>query len=564
MKISNFLIGLSLVSLSLSVLAPNEAWSDDLSEARQSAEAGAPQLALRQLEQGMAQASGDTQAEWQRLQWQLLGKAGSAEAVLQQAAGLPKDAPADVQLMAARMAASAALSLEDGALARTYLARLLWILPTDKAAYRELRAMVVQSHLMRQPDKEAASAMLRYQQDFGTDMPLLRTYALAMMQAGREPEIAWVWTQLPQDDPLAALIDANSGQLSDADTRQRLQAVLKDNTASAPMLLMVRKIAAQMNAPELQIQTEERLLNSDTPPQAATAADMWKAYRKVTQSFGNVRLLLFGSDAGWADLARESASNNQVMSRAIWAYLAREAQDPALRHEAQQQFLTQLLTQHLDRAALRLFISAWPDLPASAFNGAVRYRLGQLALDEAEYKLAAGLWQDTEAVPADVNTADWQVQRATLFARLSLWSAAAEAVLAWLDQIATAPSDASWQMGQIVQHIAQQETMTVTAEDIFKRLLPVVTPLQRRVVQYRLGQMADAQHKPLAAAQWYLQAGTQIPQLDGFAAQARLDAAASLDQAGLHEDAKTQYELVLKTGPDIAQKAAAQYALSTR
>ena len=126
MKISNFLIGLSLVSLSLPVLAPNEAWSDDLSEAKQSAEAGAPQLALRQVEQGIAQASGDTQAEWQRLQWQLLGKAGSSpETILQLAASLPKNAPADVQLMAVRMAASAALSLGDGDLARTYLARLL-------------------------------------------------------------------------------------------------------------------------------------------------------------------------------------------------------------------------------------------------------------------------------------------------------------------------------------------------------------------------------------------------------------------------------------------------------
>lgn len=564
MKISNFLIGLSLVGLSLPVLGPNEAWSEDLSDIKQSAEAGAPQLALRQLDQGIAQASGDTQAEWQRWQWQLLGKVGSADTVLQRAASLPKDTPADVQLVAASLAASAALSLGDGVLSRTYLARLLWVLPTDKTTYRELRAMVVQSHLMPQPDAEAASVMLRYQQDFGTDVALLRTYALAMLQAGREAEVVWARTQLPQDDPVTALIDANSDQLSDVDTRQRLLAVLNDNAVSTPMLLMVRKITAQMNAPELQIQTNERLLSSVTPPQEVTATDMWKAYRSLTQSFGNVRLLLFGSDAGWADLARESASNNKVMARAIWAYLAREAQDPALRSEAQQQFLTQLLVQHLDRAALRLFISAWPDLPASAFNAAVRYRLGQLALDEGEYKLAAGLWQDIEAVPTGVNTADWQVHRATLFVRQGLWSAAGDAVSAWLDQVATAPPDAGWQMGQVVQQMSQQATMTAPAQDLFKRLLPVVAPLQRRVVQYRLGQMADAQHKPLAAAQWYLQAATQLPLIDGFAAQARLDAAASLDQAGLHEDAKTQYALVLKTSPDIAQQAAAQYALSTR
>ncbi|MDR3392107.1 MAG: hypothetical protein P4L77_10295 [Sulfuriferula sp.] len=557
MKISNFLIGLGLLTASYGVLA------DGLSDARDLVEAGAPQLALQQLDRDMPQASQDARPDWQRLQWQLLGKIGEADDVLKRAAALPDDAPADVKHAVALLAARAALEKGDGSLARSYLAQLLWVLPSDKNEYRELRTLTVQSHLLPQPDAEVASVMLRYQQEFGVNSALLHTYALAMLSAGRTADVNWARSQLPDSDPLAALIDAAGGQLSDDATKQRLQTVINSDV-SADMLLQARKVAAQMNAPELQIQINERLLNLPAPSGEADAAALWKAYRSLTQSFGNVRLLLFGSDAGWADLARESATGAPVMARAIWSYLAREAKDSALRSSAQQQLLEQLLAQHLDRAALRLFESAWPDLPSSAFNPVVRYRLGQLALDAGEYKLAAGLWQGLESVPEGVDAADWQVRSAMLFARQGDWVAVKDSVSAWLGQTTAASSVAGWQVLETLRLLSQQPAMTAAAQDLLVRMLPVVAPVQRRVVLHRLGRLADAAKQPLQAAQWYLQAAMQLPQADDFAAQSRLDAAASLDNAGLHEDAAMQYRLVLKTSTDAAQQAAASYALGAR
>lgn len=558
MKLSNFLIGFGLLFAS-----QNAVLADGLDEVKQLAEADAPQLALQRLDQGVERASQDARADWLRWQWQLLAKTGQPDEVLKRAAALPADAPEDVKHMAALQAARAAIGKGDGVVARGYLAQLLWVLPSDKAEYRELRVLVVQSHLLPQPDAEASSVMLRFQQEFGVDKALLHDYALAVLQAGRESDVNWARAQLSAADPLAALIDAHGTQLSDAEIRQRLQAVLNADV-SAPMLLVVGKLAAQMNAPELQIQISERLLNQTSEPDAADAAALWKSYRGLTQSFGNVRLLLFGSDAGWADLARESAAADPVMARAIWAYLAREAKDPELRSAAQQQLLDQLLAQHLDRAALRLFVSAWPGLPASSFNSTVRYRLGALALDAKEYPLAVGLWRDLTTLPDGVSGADWQVRRALLFTRQQDWPAASHAVSAWLEQESVAGLTAGWQMLAVVQRISQQPSMVVPARDLLLRLLPVVAPVQRRVVLHRLGQLADAEQQWAQAALWYLQAATQLPQADGFAWQARLDAAASLDKAGLHDDAGQQYELVLKTSTDAAQQAAASYALGAR
>ena len=558
MKISTFLIGFGLL-----VAGQNSVWADALSDAKQLAEAGAPQLALLQLDQGMAQASQDARPEWLRWQWQLLAKVGQADDVLKRAATMPEDAPEDVKHNAALQAARAAISKGDGAVARGYLAQLLWVLPSDKAEYRELRKLVLQSHLLPQPDADAASVMLRYQQEFGADTAVLRSYALAMLQAGRVAELNWARAQLAPTDPLVALIDAGNPQLSDADIGQRLQTVLNGD-ASVPMLLLAQKIAAPLNAPELQIQIREHLLNAAVEPAGGDAAALWKAWRSLSQGLGNVRLLLFGSDAGWADLARESATTAPVMARAVWSYLAREGKAPALRSEAQQQLLTQLLAQHLDRAALRVFMSAWPGLPATAFNPAVRYQLGKLALDAHEYALAANLWRELETLPEGVNAADWQVQRAVLFARQQDWADAKAAVSAWLGQITIAESAAGWQMLGVVQQLSRQTALAASATDLLQRLLPMIEPLQRRIALQRLGQLADAAKQPVQAAQWYLQAATQLPQADDFSGQSRLDAAASLDKAGLHDDAKQQYALVVKTSPDAAQQAAASYALSTR
>ena len=539
------------------------AWADHLSAIQQLADADSPQLAVQQLNQNFAQGSVDNRAAWQRLQWQLLAQIGKPDEILTQAASLPKDSPADVQHAAAWLAARAAISKGDGPTARIYLQRLLWQLPVDKTEYQALRAMVVQSHLLPQPDADAASLMLRYQQDFGRDVALLQTYALAVLQAGRSADMPWVRSQLADNDPLAVLMDASGNQWSDSDIKQHLQTLL-GGSSSLPVLLIMRKIAAPMNAAELQLQINEQLFNQPTPPVDLNAPLLWKDYRNLTQSFGNVRLLLFGSDAGWADLARQSLRSDPVMARAIWAYLARDGKDPGLRSDAQQQLLEQLLAQHLDHTALRLFESAWPHLTSQDFNPTVRYLLGLLALDAGAYQEAADAWQNLTVLPAGANVAAWQVQRALLFARLGHWQTAADAVSAWLDQPGSMSSAAAWPMLMLTRQLSQQAATLQQAQALLVRMQASAEPLQRRVILYRLGQIAAAQQQPLQAAQLFIQAATETPLADTFVWQARLEAAASLARAGLAEDAKLQYQRVANKSTDAAQQAMANYALGMR
>jgi hypothetical protein len=537
MRLSNLLIGLLLAGM-----GAISAHAQSSLDAQQLAQLNAPQLALLQL-QG-ANLSDDEL----RLQWQLLAQADDAETILKAASLLPKNAPQDVARLCNQTAAQTALLQGNGVLARTYLAALLADKTLDVTAYQLARAAVVRSYLLPPLSNEVASVMMRYQQDFGKDKSVLQSYALAMLQAGRAGELKWARSQLDDTDTVAELIDISAGQFTDEQSKQRLQAAILA-AKDATRLTLLRKLVSEYNAPDLLAQIDERLLN--LPEAQITADKVWEEYRGLTQTLGNVRLLLFGSDAGWAELAKESETTNPMMARAVWAYLARSAKDANLRQTAQQQLLTQLHAAKLDRAALRLFASAWPDLPANVFNADTRYQLGAVAWAENQPAVAVNLWRDLPAPPQTVAMADWQVQRARLFARQGLWPLVTDAVSAWIPLADTAVESVRWQMLNVVLQMPQDNGALLI------KLLPILNPAQQRVAMQRLGSVSSNDKE---AATWLLNAAVNAH--DEASWQARLDAAARLKKAGLLLDAKRQYQAVLAGSDNAAQRALATDALA--
>jgi hypothetical protein len=537
MRLSNLLIGLMLAGM-----GAISAHAQSTLDAQQLAQLNAPQLSLLQL-QG-ANLSDDEL----RLQWQLLIQTADAVAILKAASTLPKNAPQDVLRLSAQAAAKAALQQGNGDLARSYLAALLADKTLDATAYQQARADVVRSYLLPPLGDEVVSVMLRYQQEFGKDTPLLQRYALTMLQVGRADDLKWARGQLADTDAVAELIDIAAGKFSDEQSRQRLQAaipVAKD----ADRLTLLRKLVSEYNAPELLVQIDERLLNLPKPQ--ASADKVWEEYRGLTQTLGNVRLLLFGSDTGWADLARESETANPMMARAVWAYLARNAKDANLRQIAQQQLLAQLHTAKLDRAALRLFAAAWPNLPASVFNTDTRYQLGVLAWADNQPAVAVNLWRDLTTPPQAIAAADWQVLRARLFARQGMWPLAADAVQAWLPIADGAAESVRWQMLNVVLQLPQDNGVLLV------KLLAVLNPAQQRLAMQRLGVISSDDKE---AAAWFLESAANAH--DEAAWQARLDAAARLKKAGLLIDAKQQYLAVVAGSESAAQRALAADALA--
>jgi hypothetical protein len=109
--------------------------------------------------------------------------------------------------------------------------------------------------------------------------------------------------------------------------------------------------------------------------------------------------------------------------------------------------------------------------------------------------------------------------------------------------------------------------------------LPHADPLLARAVLAAIGRLHEARNDPLLAADFYLRSALRAPKEvplggapkevplggaaapDAAAAEARLHAGLALARAGLHDDARLQFEWLLKNARDPAQIAVARREL---
>ena len=513
--------------------------------------AGAGQLAWQQLQGSPV----PTDVDALRLRWQALAAGGNPQQILIEAVALPSTAPADILHDADWLAARAALQVKDGRQARVYLGRLLWLMPVRPDEVRSLRDMVVQSHLLPQPDGDTEGLLLRDEQDYGANPALRLQVVAAFIQAKQKlPDMNAVRTGLADTDPVAVLLDVAGDNLSGSDLRQRVGQLLQQPHLPDIVLQALQVLLRDRNEDGLQEQLDERML-AEAKPQGVDAMALWKRYHSQTQSFANVRLLLFGSDTGWAEQAKQN--DDPVMARAIWAYLARQAKDARLKVTAQEHLIDALSALQEDRTVLRLFSAAWPGLPAQDFAPSVRWRLGQIGWNVGDDKLAAAMWQDEQILPAGGDRAAWLLQRAQLFARVAQWSAAWQAFTGW--QTVRVGGTLDWNVVLLAETLSHHAVSVQTAEQLLRDLLSVSTVDEQRFLFFRLGEM-ESDSEPRRAAQWYLRAaGSKPDSTRDWRATAR--AAALLQRVGLHDDARHLTENLVNHCPDAAIKAQAQQVL---
>lgn len=543
----------------------SHAQADILLNAQTALNAGAPNLALDILlpNQLLVNQTTDTlRMQWQTLaQAQALSKTGASQQIIDAAAQLPADAPDDVQHAATVLSVQAALSLGNGPLARANLAKLFWQWPVNAADLPAMRALVVESHLLPQPDAQIVSLLLRFQQDFGVNPILQRDVVLAILKTGQKTDLSFIRTGLLDTDLVAILIDAQANALFDHTIKARVTALLQNDTLNLETLQVLHTLVSKMNNNEANMLIDEHLLNAYILPKDIGAELLWSTYRDMAQNYGNLKLLLFGSDSGWAAQAQTLQAANPEISRAIWAYLARQAQDPTLKTQAQLQFLEEMRHAHMGMAALRLFDAAWPDPTGHGFPPEVRAVLGQLALEAGDDKHAVQLWQDLSTVPANQDPMSWQLMRTELFARDGEPVLAAQALAAWLALPQAMNSAQSWQMVLVAKQLSRNPEQTVQMLQLLTQMYSVGDGLQQQVIAACLGRMLAMTH-PKQAAMWYLLAAGGTQASDENAWLNRRAAAACLSRAGLHDDAKNIDQHIVAQCQDAMIQAEAQEALA--
>jgi hypothetical protein len=337
--------------------------------------------------------------------------------------------------------------------------------------------------------------------------------------------------------------------------------------------------AERQNNGALRLTAQEQLLDAgknSTESPDVDAGKLWEAYARHASAAANSHQLLAGDDANWLEFALRRRTTEPAEGRAYLAYLAHNARDSKVQLNAQVRLAADFAEARLTRAGLRLF-GAWP-ADAGALAVQTRHTLGAMAETAGDPVRALHYWQGLPA-PENMPVAVWSLRLSALALRAGRPEVAAGIVRPLIAERSAIPAV---QLPEWIA-LAQQFTdhgLLDAARALFERVLPQADAAQTRLVLSGIARTHEGRGQPLQAADFYLRSvlrapkevplggapkqvpsGGVVPATDVAAMEARLQAGFSLARAGLYEDAKAQFEWLLKNANDPAQIAIARREL---
>jgi hypothetical protein len=518
--------------------------------------AGALQLALQRID--VLQPADTANPRWsglEGLRLQLLGRLGRHQEVLGRVAALPATLPAAARAGLHETAARAALALLQASLAREHAGRALWSPGISPAMLRDLRLLVIRSQIVESRAGDAWRSMLRFEQDHRPlDAATATVFVDALLDAGMAREAVTWLPLLDERGPTRLRLRMHAGLVPDGEALVHVRAALARSDDPAWWKLLLDAANRSGNG-ALRIAALEQLLEKEVIPKAP--AELWSAYTGHARAAANAHHLLAGDDASWLEFAMRRQASDAPEARAYFAHVARHAADPALRQRAQDRLAADFGAAKLPRVALGLF-EAWPG-PADQLPSAARIVLGRMAEDLCDHPRALRYLQGLPAADG-MPAAVWQLRLSALALRAGHPDTAAGIAR----QVAAESS--AILPAQIAEWLLLAEQLTdyglhEVALLLFARVLPHADPALSRHILSGAARAHAGHNQPRLAADFYLRAALQSPADGPAAAEARLQAGLSLVRAGLREDARVQFQWLLRNAADPAQIAIARREL---
>lgn len=536
-----------------------------LETARELASSGAARLALNRVEQQQPRESTAPRwADWEALRMSLLVRLRQYDEALRRVGTWPAAMPAAALRPCLLEAARAAVATGQPALARAYAARVMWQLEGTPGEARAARLVVIESHIAEQQGATAFRAMLRFQQDYRPlESGVAERFVEALLDLGLDTEAVNWLASLGDESALKLRLQMRTGLVTPDVAVERARVQLARGGAPGYWRVLA-EAAARQGSNALRMESLERLLHHGEGEGArrlqALADGLWKSYLAEGQTVANQNRLLAGDDNAWMDFAARRLGSNPLQSRAVFALLSRNAAAQDVRMGAQLQLVFSLYQDALDHAALRLF-SEEPADPA-AIDPQARYLLGSIAETRNAVALAVRFWQGL-ATPPSTGAEEWRVRLATVQWRSGMSAAAVDSMRALAKQAKPLPAAATTRAIALAREMLGAGKPDL-AEEALLALLPVAGREHAREILHALGGIAESAAQYARAADYYLRAAlaadARAP--DGPALQARLAAGINLARAGYKEDARTQFEWLLKNSKDAAQRDAARRELA--
>jgi len=470
--------------------------------------------------------------------------------------------------------------LKQHQVALSQLQNLLWNMDAyvGSDTISNWRRLIIRNYLDTGKIEDAQRAMRRYLQDYGgapeeNDSQWNMLRAQLLMRTGRFQEVIRLLSNAKtiEEDSLllVAKIKANviaAESVSLQASEKLLDENISDEQRSAYYFALLLS-AIKSNNSMLQIEALENLLSRRSLsylesifPNAKEYIDidkLWQAYQNFGFQIANQDNLLRGDDEIWYLKAGNLFETKPLYAKVLYVVLAFNAQQQYHKTIAFQQLIV-LLEKNKAKLELihKLFMKSQHITDIEQVPATVRYRLVDYALSRADLKSAAILMEKLQQPPEGEEVFDWGLRRA----RILILDGQHEEGSQVLNELAKAGVEITEsQIDQYMQVVfdlqnIKQHDLALSA---FSKLdqYSLGAKLQREIAYWK-AESFQSKGEYEQAAYLYLKSAEPLDNTyDPWYHTASFKAAESLAQAGLIEDARRRYILLLKITDNAARKA---------
>lgn len=546
---------------------PVFAGDSELMRIERLASAGASELALQLLDQEQIHLKDPAAwARWEQVRIELLAQAERWQELQQRVQDLPGNVPANFLRWARGQQVRANLALGQGEHAIGILRRLIWSAGNETDELPEWRRQLVRAYLDADRPADAATAVLRYEQDYGPTDPDWRRLRARVLLANDRPQEARALLgddRAPEAQALYLLAAMRSGALTPQETAQRAATQAQRagiaRTVRAELWVVAARAQAALGAYEEQLQALANAIGAggSTGLLAADGSTLWETFRQYGRVLGNQRQLLTGNDDDWLRAGQAVAPRHPLRASALYAVLTATG-SPSGKRTAHARLALLLEAQPQGTALLRaMYIKRNADADLSDLPAPVCLRLADVALANSDFPLASRLMGNLSEPPVGAEQWFWQLRRARILILGGDYEGGADALSQLLDRNRELSRDQLDRLMQVLFDL-QRVGAHARALELFAKLpLPEESLKLRREVLYWRADSHKALGEYAKAAQLYLESAwlPGAEKTDQWSQTAQYQAADALAQAGLTNDARRIYQRLLALTTDSGRRA---------
>lgn len=564
-----------IYTLLILVFCSLSAFANELAVMSQLAKDGAPNLAIKLLDESQPSAKKNLPGwlffEEQRLQ--IMNNWEQWPALVERLSAVPEQAPDAFKQFSALQLANAYLQNNQPKAALSTLQKLIW---QPYVEYKEqdlllYRRLVVRAYLLQGKLPDARKSIIRYEQDYGAtsdQWKILKARVLLLDNRADKAEALLKGVQGREATTLLFLAALKADTRRYAGIVTDVRAQLKNTQLSAVeklrYWLVLAEAAKHFETGLTRVKALEQaaLLNVALPAEENILhfdADMlWQAYRDYGYADGNREQLLVGDDESWRVHAKKALATRPAKARALYSVIIAKSYDEASRTMAFREFADSFTDEERGDAILAVLFTQskayrnLEDMPVS-----MRYRLINLAINDGDIKRAAWLMGDLQTAPEGVSDYEWNLRRARILILSGQAQQGAEVLQGALQRNKQLDATAVDRAAQVIFDL-----QSVHADRLALPLLQALLKLpleakQQRELLFWAADSYKAEQQTARAAASYLRSATL---LDGFGYDpwgqtARYKAAEVLAEGGIYADAERLFRKLLETTADAKRKA---------